>query len=310
MFFHIEHTTEYRYSEPATESFSELRLRPRDSLRQKVSRHNTRVEPAVLVESHTDYFGNFVETVSIPFRHPSLVVTSVCDVETKPFNDVLASVQMSVAEARQLHAGQRRELHDFLRPSQIVTFQEGVWKLADEFLSPAAPFSESLRALNTHLFRTLRYRPGATDAGTTVEQFLKVKEGVCQDFAHLMISVCRAAGIPARYVSGYIETDPVVGPDGEPLDTALIGATASHAWLEIFTPQGLWVGFDPTNDCLEGERHVQIGIGRDYADVPPMKGIFQGSNAQSLSVQVRVTRNADTTAPVPAPADADGERTP
>lgn len=310
MFFHIEHTTEYRYSEPATESFSELRLRPRDSLRQKVSRHSTRVEPAVLVESHTDYFGNFVETVSIPFRHPSLVVTSVCDVETKPFNDVLASVQMSVAEARQLHTGQRRELHDFLRPSQIVTFQEGVWKLADEFLSPAAPFSESLRALNTHLFRTLRYRPGATDAGTTVEQFLKVKEGVCQDFAHLMISVCRAAGIPARYVSGYIETDPVLGPDGEPLDTALIGATASHAWLEIFTPQGLWVGFDPTNDCLEGERHVQIGIGRDYADVPPMKGIFQGSNAQSLSVQVRVTRNADTTASVPAPVDAEGERSP
>ena len=308
MFFHIEHTTEYRYSEPATESFSELRLRPRDSLRQKVSRHNTRVEPAVLVESHTDYFGNFVETVSIPFRHPSLVVTSICDVETKPFNDALASVQMSVAEARQFHAGQRRELHDFLRPSQIVTFQEGVWKLADEFLPPAAPFSESLRRLNTHLFRTLRYRPGATDAGTTVEQFLKVKEGVCQDFAHLMISVCRAAGIPARYVSGYIETDPVLGPDGEPLDTALIGATASHAWLEIFTPQGLWVGFDPTNDCLEGERHVQIGIGRDYADVPPMKGIFQGSNAQSLSVQVRVTRNADTT--VPAPADADGERSP
>ncbi len=310
MFFHIEHTTEYRYSEPATESFSELRLRPRDSLRQKVSRHDTRVEPAVLVESHTDYFGNFVETVSIPFRHPSLVVTSVCDVETKPFNDVLASVQMSVAEARQLHAGQRRELHDFLRPSQIVTFQEGVWKLADEFLRPAAPFSESLRALNTHLFRTLRYRPGATDAGTTVEQFLKVKEGVCQDFAHLMISVCRAAGIPARYVSGYIETDPVLGPDGEPLDTALIGATASHAWLEIFTPQGLWVGFDPTNDCLEGERHVQIGIGRDYSDVPPMKGIFQGSNAQSLSVQVRVTRNAETTAPATAPADGDGERSP
>ncbi len=308
MFFHIEHTTEYRYSEPATESFSELRLRPRDSLRQKVSRHNTRVEPAVLVESHTDYFGNFVETVSIPFRHPSLVVTSVCDVETKPFNDVLASVQMSVAEARQLHAGQRRELHDFLRPSQIVSFQEGVWRLADEFLPPAAPFSESLRKLNAHLFRTLRYRPGATDAGTTVEQFLKVKEGVCQDFAHLMISVCRAAGIPARYVSGYIETDPVLGPDGEPLDTALIGATASHAWLEIFTPQGLWVGFDPTNDCLESERHVQIGIGRDYADVPPMKGIFQGSNAQSLSVQVRVTRNADTTAP--APADVDGERSP
>ena len=294
MFFHIEHTTEYRYSEPATESFSELRLRPRDSLKQKVSRHYTRVEPSVLVESHTDYFGNFVETVSIPFRHPSLVVTSVCDVETKPFNDALAAVQLTVAEARQLYTERRRELHDFLRPSQIVTFPPGVWALADEFLPPAAPFTESLRTLNTHLYQSLRYRPGMTDAGTTVEQFLKFKEGVCQDFAHLMISVCRAAGIPARYVSGYIETDPVLGPDGEPLDTALIGATASHAWLEIFSPNGLWIGFDPTNNCLESERHVQIGIGRDYADVPPLKGIFQGSNAQSLNVQVRVTRNADT----------------
>jgi transglutaminase-like putative cysteine protease len=293
MFFHIEHTTEYRYSEPATESFSELRLRPRDSLRQKVSRHYTRVEPSVLVESHTDYFGSFVETVSIPFRHPSLVVTSVCDVETKPFNDALAAVQLSVAEARQLYTPHRRALHDFLRPSQIVTFPEGVWELADEFLPPAASFAESLRSLNTHLFQSLRYRPGATDAGTTVEQFLQVREGVCQDFAHLMISICRAAGIPARYVSGYIETDPVLGADGEPLDTALIGATASHAWAEVFSPNGLWIGFDPTNNCLEGERHVQIGIGRDYADVPPLKGIFQGSNAQSLNVQVRVTRNTD-----------------
>ncbi len=294
MFFHIEHTTEYRYSEPATESFSELRLRPRDSLRQKVSRHYTRVEPAVLVESHTDYFGNFVETVSIPFRHPSLLVTSVCDVETKPFNDALAAVQLSVAEARQLYTPHRRELHDFLRPSQFIQFTEGVCELAEEFLQPAAPFSHSLRELNNHLFRTLKYRPGATDAGTTVAQFLKDREGVCQDFAHLMISVCRVAGIPARYVSGYIETDPVLGADGEPLDTALIGATASHAWLEIYSPNGFWVGLDPTNNCLDSERHVQIGIGRDYADVPPMKGIFQGSNAQSLSVQVRVTRNTES----------------
>jgi transglutaminase-like putative cysteine protease len=112
-----------------------------------------------------------------------------------------------------------------------------------------------------------------------------------------MISVCRAAGIPARYISGYIETDPIPDPEGSTEGTALIGATASHAWLEVYSPNGYWVGFDPTNNCLEGERHVQIGVGRDYADVPPLKGIFQGSHAQTLSVQVRVTRHESAERP-------------
>ena len=297
MRFHIEHTTEYRYSAPATESFSELRLRPRESLRQKVSRHYTRVQPAVLVESHTDYFGNYVETVSIPFRHPSLMVTSVCDVETKELPDVLAAVDLSVSEARQLYTPNRRVLHDFLRPSTFIQFTPGVLELAGQFLRPSDAFAPSLRALNEHLFRSLKYRPGVTDAGTTVEQFLIAREGVCQDFAHLMISVCRAAGIPARYISGYIETDPIPDPEGSTEGTALIGATASHAWLEVYSPNGYWVGFDPTNNCLEGERHVQIGVGRDYADVPPLKGIFQGSHAQTLSVQVRVTRHESAERP-------------
>jgi transglutaminase-like putative cysteine protease len=161
--------------------------------------------------------------------------------------------------------------------------------MASELLPEAAPFAESLLRLNDHLHRTLRYRPGATDAGTTVEQFLQRREGVCQDFAHLMIAICRAAGLPARYVSGYIETDAPLGDDGRP-SKALIGAVATHAWIEVFTPTGYWVGLDPTNNMLDGERHVQIGIGRDYADVPPLKGVFKGGLAQSLSVQVRMTR--------------------
>ncbi len=291
MLFHIEHTTEYRYSVPVTESFSELRLRPRDSMRQKVSRHSTRVEPAVLVEAYNDYFGNYVETVSIPFRHQSLVVTSVCEVETKVFNDALTGLQLTVAEARQLFTARRRELHDYFRPSQFVQYTDTVCELAAEFFPPDAIFSESLLGLNSHLFHTLKYKPGATDATTTVAQFLETGEGVCQDFAHLMLSICRVGGIPARYISGYIETDPVLGPDGEPVAQELIGASASHAWVEVFAPNGHWIGLDPTNNLIEGERHVQIGVGRDYADVPPLKGIFKGSKAQALNVQVRVTRN-------------------
>jgi len=192
MRFHIEHTTEYDYPDPASESFSELRLRPRDSLRQKVSRHQTLIEPGVLVESHIDYFGNYVETISIPYRHQRLVISSACEVETKPFNDALAALDLTIAEARQMYQERRRELHDFLRPSQYVRLVDPVREMASELLPEAAPFAESLLRLNDHLHRTLRYRPGATDAGTTVEQFLQRREGVCQDFAHLMIAICRA----------------------------------------------------------------------------------------------------------------------
>ena len=140
MRFHIEHTTEYDYPDPASESFSELRLRPRDSLRQKVSRHQTLIEPGVLVESHIDYFGNYVETISIPYRHQRLVISSACEVETKPFNDALAALDLTIAEARQMYQERRRELHDFLRPSQYVRLVDPVREMASELLPEAAPF--------------------------------------------------------------------------------------------------------------------------------------------------------------------------
>ncbi len=126
MRFHIEHTTEYAYPDPASESFSELRLRPRDSLRQVVTRHQTLIEPGVLVESHIDYFGNYVETISIPYRHQRLVISSACEVETKPFNNALAALDLTIAEARQMYQERRRELHDFLRPSQYVRLVDPV----------------------------------------------------------------------------------------------------------------------------------------------------------------------------------------
>lgn len=292
MVFHIEHTTEYLYSAPATESFSELRLRPRDSLRQKVSRHVTHIQPSVSVESYTDYFGNYVETISVPFRHNKLVVTSICDVVTHPFVDALSGLNLSLSEARYLYNPHRRELHDFLRPSHFIHFTQEIDRMARELLLPADNFVEAIKRLNAYIFETFEYKPGVTDAGTTVTNFLKAKKGVCQDFAHLMISLLRHAGIPARYVSGYIESEavPVLYNEDKPVDPQLIGAAASHAWIEVFTPNRLWVGLDPTNNILEGERHIQIGMGRDYYDVAPLQGIFKGRRQQSLSVQVRVMR--------------------
>jgi transglutaminase-like putative cysteine protease len=290
MFFHIEHTTEYVYSEPATEAFSELRLRPRDSHRQKVSRHSTQVQPSVLVESYLDYFANYVESISIPFRHNKLVVTSVCDVATQTLKDPLSGLDLSLSEARQIFGERRREVHDFLRSSHYVQFTPELHAMSRELLPPVKNFAEAMKDLNSHIHKSFKYQPGATDVKTSVPEFLKVGKGVCQDFAHLMTALCRLAGIPARYVSGYIESENLAQSPDEAAPAQLIGAAASHAWVEVYTPNHCWVGFDPTNNIMEGEHHVQVGIGRDYHDVPPLRGVFKGRKQQSLSVQVRVIR--------------------
>ncbi len=294
MVFHIEHTTEYTYPEAATESFSELRLRPRESGRQQVSQHFTYIQPQVPVESYVDYFGNYVETISIPFRHTNLVVRSVSDVVTHEWTDALSGLDLTISEARQLHHPLRRELFDFLQPSHFISCTPEVTQMASELLPPASLFAESIYELNNYIFETFRYESGVTTARTTVAEFFEHQRGVCQDFAHLMISVCRCAGIPARYVSGYIESDIIPANSDGTVDQALIGNAASHAWVEIFSPNGHWVGLDPTNNMLEGERHVQVGIGRDYYDVPPLSGVFKGRKHQTLNVQVRVMRTQVT----------------
>lgn len=284
MIFNIVHTTAYEYSAPAIESFTELRVRPRQSNRQTVHRHVTEVTPRAALEEFSDYYENTVECLSVPFRHKCLTVTSRSTVETMPHKDALSGLDLTVSEAVRLNWPQRRELFDFLMPSTHVPFTPEVETLAKEQLPSSGSFSESLKGLCTYIYETFTYMPGVTDIRTPLTEVLRSRQGVCQDFAHLMIAVIRCAGLPARYVSGYIETESVHGKDD------LVGATASHAWVEVYLPSGLWVGIDPTNDMLEGERHVQIGIGRDYHDVPPLRGVFKGAKRQQLSVMVTVSR--------------------
>jgi transglutaminase-like putative cysteine protease len=216
--------------------------------------------------------------------------------------DPLSGLDLSIGEARQIFGQRRREVHDFLRPSKFIQFTPELNRMARELLPPARGLTQAIKDLNTHIHTSYHYKPGATHVGATVADFLAVRKGVCQDFAHLMICLCRLAGIPARYVSGYIESEAPAGDRADSPATALIGASASHAWVEVYTPNHCWVGFDPTNNIMEGERHVQIGIGRDYSDVPPLHGVFKGRKQQSLSVAVRVVRArvAPETAPLPA----------
>ncbi|MCE0499189.1 MAG: transglutaminase family protein [Methylacidiphilales bacterium] len=283
MIFNIVHTTAYEYSAPAIESFTELRVRPRQSNRQNVYSHVTEVEPRAALEEFTDYYGNTVECLSVPFRHRCLTVTSRSTVETLPHKDALSGLDLTVSEAVRLNWPHRRELFDFLMPSMHAPITPELETLSKQQLPSSGSFSESMLGLCTFIFKNFTYMPGVTDVRTPLTELLQRRAGVCQDFAHLMIALIRCAGLPARYVSGYIETESSGTPN-------LVGATASHAWVEVYLPNGLWVGIDPTNNILEGERHVQIGIGRDYHDVSPLRGVFKGAERQYLSVGVTVSR--------------------
>jgi transglutaminase-like putative cysteine protease len=289
MIFNIVHTTAYEYSAPAMESFTELRVRPRTSNRQIVHRHVTETTPRVALEKFTDYYDNAVECLSVPFRHKSLSVTSRSTVETLQHKDALSGLDLSVSEAVRLNWSERRELFDFLMPSMHSPITPEIEAMSKQQLPSSASFAEALLGLCSYIFRTFTYMPGVTDVRTPLTDVLRQRQGVCQDFAHLMIALVRAAGLPARYVSGYLETDSVRGPSG------LVGATASHAWVEVYLHSGMWLGLDPTNDMVEGERHVQIGVGRDYGDVPPLRGVFKGAKRQQLSVMVTVSRTTGET---------------
>ena len=318
MKFRVVHTTQYEYSAPAIECYSELRVRPRNTLRQVITNHVTEVVPRVPLEVFTDYWGNWGESLSVPFRHQRLTVTSRCMVQTRPFHNALKGIDLSVSEAAHLQMPRRREFYDFLMPSPLVEITPEVEAMAKKHLNSRSSFATAVLGLNEYIFRQFKYQPGATTISTPVGEVIAKRKGVCQDFAHLFIAVLRAAGIPARYVSGYIETeaqanvalsgrDPLElhdlqgvvppslpggkrGPRDQNQPPPLIGATASHAWVEFCAPNGLWIGIDPTNNMLESERHVQIGIGRDYSDVPPLRGVFKGARKQVLSVKVTVAR--------------------
>jgi transglutaminase-like putative cysteine protease len=297
MRFHITHRTQYDYRTPASDSFAELRVWPRDTNTQKILSRQLVIEPHAPVDHYIDYFGNHVEFFSLPFRHHSLAVEASAEVETQPGPDVSEPLEVTVGEARQIFNSQMFRLFDFLQPTEAVPLGEVLRPLARKFFGPADTLGESLRDLNSWIHQHFAYQPGTTDVSTPLAQVVKHRRGVCQDFAHLMLSFVREAGLPARYVSGYIEAF-----DPEKTDPALVGAAASHAWVEVFLPGGWWWGLDPTNDQVAGERHVVVAVGRDYHDVAPLRGTYKGAYDQELQVMVSVKRGTPSSAPFPTPA--------
>lgn len=289
MRFRVSHITDYKYRAPASDSFAELRVWPRSNDSQRVIQRSLVVEPETVIDHYVDYFGNYVEFFSIPFRHNAVRVHAEAEVETFPIVPRGPALDVAVGEARQIFNSRGYRHYDFLQPSSLVPLnQHG--QIRRQFFRQADSLRDALEALNGWIFKNFTYESGSTDVFTPIREVVAQRKGVCQDFAHLMLALLRGNGFPARYVSGYIEAS-----DPEKADSELVGAAASHAWVEVCLPGGLWWGLDPTNNQVAGERHIVVAVGRDYNDVAPMRGTYKGAKDQKLNVMVSLQRKPTNT---------------
>jgi transglutaminase-like putative cysteine protease len=280
----IRYTTRFAYAEPVRESQNELRACPTSDDRQQLISYRVQTTPSSRVHSSVDYWGTRMDAFGIRVPHGSLEIVAEAVVETSPVQRILSSPRLA-----DLADPEFREVHtEYLQPSPHTTWGEGVEREARKRAEAIGDDVVSLvLALHRAAGTSLRYAPGTTDVGVDIEEVLACGEGVCQDYAHLAVALCRAVGIPARYVSGYFfSVDDATGEEGT-MDTVHV---QTHAWMEAAIPGAGWWPLDTTNQAEVGERHVKIGHGRDYDDVPPLKGAFSGPGAHELSVDVQLRR--------------------
>jgi transglutaminase-like putative cysteine protease len=284
MLLEVRHVTEYHYERPVRESVMELRMQPQKSARQRLISFELELDPRAQIFSYADSFGNAVYHFDVPQAHDRLRIEARSAVETQPDPELPDSLDQGEWD-RMRSDFVRGECFDFLRPHGFATPSPALDVFVQEknldVLRHRDPLT-AMRALNEALYSAFDYAPGVTQADSPIDLALGVGRGVCQDFAHIMIAICRGWGIPARYVSGYLFTDRQAGDRSDP--------DATHAWVEVFLPTLRWTGFDPTNNVLTGERHVAVAIGRDYSDVPPSLGVYKGEADSQLAVAVSVGR--------------------
>ena len=281
MIYLVTHGTRYSYETSVAHSFSEARLAPRSTGSQTLHRTKLEIQPEpASFEQRVDYFGNQVACMSVFRAHSefSLTATSVVEVlpstaataQSLPWEQVAARMRAPVSEG-DIRAS------EFLHDSPYISVDPRLAAFARDCFPPQRSLREAAVDLCAKIHREFRYQPMSTSIDTPVIDVLRNRAGVCQDFAHLMIGTLRSLGLPARYVSGYLRSG-----------VKYQGAEASHAWLAVYTPGEGWLDLDPTNNVIPSEGHVTLAWGRDYADVPPVKGVALGGGTQTVEVEVRV----------------------
>jgi len=283
MFYAIRHFTRYRYSHFVWQSMMEVRMHPRSEGNQRCFVFQLSVNPRARIFGYTDSYGNLVHHFDLPSRHDQLTIVS----------DALVNIdaQPSIPEVMEYEGWQeleelieKKDYWDMLMPSRFARSSPELERLAVEIGATErkgrGPLA-FLRDIASGVHRSFSYVKKSTTVNSPIEDALRSRQGVCQDFAHIMIALVRNARIPCRYVSGYLchsSEDSHPSADG-----------ATHAWVEALLPGIGWVGFDPTINRLASEKHIRTAIGRDYADVPPTMGMMKGKANTQLQVRVRVT---------------------
>jgi len=286
--YQIAHSTTYEYRDAVSLSHNIARLRPRDNGMQQIClRHDLFVSPAPSDRSDgLDYFGNHVSYFSLQESHNQLKITARSEVEVTPMVRPDFSLGLPWEEVRdEILASsdpETRAAREFTFDSTYVTRSAELADYALSSFAPDRPFLESVLDLTERIHREFEFLPGATKVGTPVAEVLRMRKGVCQDFAHLQLGCLRSLGFAARYVSGYIVTTP---PPGRP---RLQGADVSHAWVSVYAPDLGWIDFDPTNGLMPSDAHVTVGWARDYDDIGPIRGVVVGGRRQHLEVSVDV----------------------
>ena len=290
--YHITHETRYRYAGNVTLSQQLLHLQPRDMPYQACIAQKLTISPEPSYStSSKDSFGNPCTRLEFNQPHHELVVIAEMDVDVFT-RDVATRFETSPAWEEMVHAclyrghvaltGDFLEALPFRFESPFVHLKHQFSDYAQDCFSKDRPLLVAIQALMSKIYHEFTFDPEATHIGTPLLEVLEKKRGVCQDFAHLMLACLRSLGLPARYVSGYLLTNP---PEGQ---ARLIGADASHAWVSAYCPTLGWVDFDPTNNVIPSIEHITVSWGRDFSDVSPLRGVILGGGRHDLTVRVTV----------------------
>ena len=274
--FKIVHITKYQYNWPIKESINEIRLFPHNFDNQEVLQHQLLISSNPIVEISKDFYGNSVGHFNILESHNEMTIESQMVVRVN-HSLKIPEIDATKVEDLKIEKDKNSSLLRLCSP-ETITQQKKIIAFLKKINAAEIPIIEIAQKCNEYIFKNFTYTKGITDIETTLDEILVHKKGVCQDFAHVLLQFLRTAGIPSRYVSGYIC----------PNASGLRGEGATHAWVEFYTPTQGWLGLDPTNNIWTMDNHVKLSVGRDFYDCTPVKGTFKGYAKQTLSVSVSI----------------------
>jgi len=296
MKLHVLHRTVYKYATSVHDSSNEVRLQPISTGAQLCHSFVLKVLPTARLSHYIDFYRNYVHRFDVNQGHTELSIVSNSVVTTGD-RPALAADASPAPLARIAECARLDLCYDFLQSSTYVEVNADLWRLAIDATVGQSDTWQAAQAIMRHVNANFRYQPAVTHAHTHTREVLAGRTGVCQDFAHVMIGLCRAVKIPARYVMGYLYNGPA---------EQLKGAQASHAWVEVYVLGHGWCGLDPTNARLVDGHYIRVAVGRDFADSSPVKGTYRGTAKRELFVDVLVSRlEEDETSPLVPVASAE-----